>query len=146
MGPPSRCTEQPPGRPQFPPPTCRAWWFSPRGDALKAPPDHLFYLRRRPFLFECSTSIFPSEEYNSLAEYGNWMQALVQGVIQPKTPAQEHFLRADREEVAPETVRERAWARLKSRREFERVQRMPPPPTPLPGDYGIVEWDADRWW
>ena len=113
---------------------------------MKAPPDHLVYLRRRPFVFECSTSIFPSEEYNSLVEYGNWMQALVQGVIQPITPAQEHFLKADREEVEPETVHERAWARLKGRREFEREQRMSRPPAPPPEDYGIVEWDADRWW
>ena len=41
---------------------------------------------------------------------------------------------------------ERAWARLKGRREFEREQRISPPPAPPPEDYGIVEWDADRWW
>ena len=55
---------------------------------MKAPPDHLKYLQRRPFVFGCSMSIFPSEEYKPLAEYGNWMEALVQGVIQPITPAQ----------------------------------------------------------
>ena len=62
------------------------------------------------------------------------------------TPEQEHFLQVDREEAEPATVRERAWVRLKGRREYEREQRIAEPPPP-PEDYGIVEWDADRcWW
>ena len=49
-------------------------------------------------------------------------------------------------EADPKTLLERAWVRLKGRREYEREQAesMPPEPTP---DYGMVEFDKDRcWW
>src|SRR5262245_7042927 len=102
----------------------------------KLPPDHLVYLRRRPFAFGCSTAVFPADELGALAS----------GAIRPVTPEQEHFLRVDREEAEPTTVCERAWARLKGRREYEQEQAIAPPPPP-PQDYGMVEWDADRcWW
>ena|SRR2546430_10236357 len=108
------------------------------------PPDHLAYLRRRPFAFRCSTAIFPLDELEALANDGNWMEALAAGAIQPVTPEQERFLRVDREEVEPSTVSERAWLRLKGRREYEQEQQISPPPSE---DYGMVEWDADRcWW
>ncbi len=59
------------------------------------------------------------------------------------TAEQEHFLQVDREEAEPATLGERAWLRLKGRREYEHDQHAVPPPE----DYGIVEWDADRcWW
>jgi uncharacterized protein YifE (UPF0438 family) len=62
------------------------------------------------------------------------------------TQEQEHFLKLDREEVEPSTVCERAWVRLKGRREYEQEQEMAPPAEPCE-DYGMVEWDADRcWW
>lgn len=110
------------------------------------PPDHLEYLQRRPFAFGCWTSIFPADELQALAEYGNWMQALAAGVIQPLTEEQEHFLKVDREEAEPATVCERAWVRLKGRREYEQEQQMAPPPEP-PKDYGMIEFDKDRcWW
>jgi|SRR5262245_16647978 len=113
----------------------------------KVPPDHLVYLRRRPFAFRCSTSVFPPEELTALEEYGNWLEALASGAIRPVTPEQEHFLKVDRDETEPADVRERAWVRLKGRREYEREQGQPAPPPPPPEDYGIVEWDADRcWW
>jgi uncharacterized protein YifE (UPF0438 family) len=112
----------------------------------KIPPDHLVYLQRRPFVFACSTSIFPADELQALAACGNWLEALAAGVIQPVTAEQEHFLWVDREEAQPATVCERAWVRLKGRREYERDEELAPPPTP-PRDYGMVEWDADRcWW
>jgi uncharacterized protein YifE (UPF0438 family) len=112
----------------------------------KVPPDHLVYLRRRPFAFRCSTSIFPADEMQALSENGNWMEALAAGAIQPVTPEQEHFLQVDREEVDPSTVCERAWVRLKGRREYEQEQAIAEPPSP-PEDYGMIEWDADRcWW
>ncbi len=110
------------------------------------PADHLVYLQRRPFVFGCSTHIFPSEELDALAEYGNWLEALAVGVIQPVTPAHAHFLKVDREELEPTTVCERAWVRLKGRRQYELEQRTAAPPPP-PEDYGIVDWDKDRcWW
>jgi uncharacterized protein YifE (UPF0438 family) len=110
------------------------------------PPAHLVYLRRRPFAFGCSTAIFPAEELEALSENGNGLEALGAGVIQPATPEQEQFLRVDREEADPSTVCERAWARLKGRREYEREEKIAPPPEPKK-DYGMVEFDADRcWW
>jgi uncharacterized protein YifE (UPF0438 family) len=115
-------------------------------DPSPVPPDHLVYLRSRPFAFGCSTAIFPAEELEVLSEYGNWMAALASGAILPVTPDQEQFLRVDREEAEPATVRERAWVRLKGRREYEIEEKIAPPPAP-PEDYGMVEFDADRcWW
>lgn len=110
------------------------------------PVEHRAYLQRRPFVFGCSTSIFPADELQALAERGNWLEALASGVIQPVTPEQEHFLRVAREQAEPTTVCERAWLRLKGRREYERDLELAPPPLP-PQDYGMLEWDADRcWW
>jgi uncharacterized protein YifE (UPF0438 family) len=113
------------------------------------PPDHLSHLQRRPFVFHCSTAIFPPDELQALEQYGNWLEALAAGTIQPVSAEQEHFLKVDREEADPATVYERAWVRLKGRREYEQEQgQQPPPSPPAPAeDYGIVEWDADRcWW
>jgi uncharacterized protein YifE (UPF0438 family) len=113
----------------------------------KIPSDHLAYLRRRPFVFSCSTAVFPLDELEALREYGNWLEALAAGTIKPVTGEQEHFLKVDRDEAAPETVCERAWVRLKGRREYEREEGEPAPPPPPPENYGIVEWDHDRcWW
>jgi hypothetical protein len=110
------------------------------------PPDHLAHLRRRPFEFRCTKSIFPADELQALSEYGNWLEALASGRIQPVTPDQEHFLRVDREEAEPSTVCERAWVRLKGRRQYEQEEADAAPPAPRP-NYGMVEWDADRcWW
>lgn len=117
-------------------------------NAAKIPQDHLVYLQRRPFAFRCETSIFPPDELEALAEYGNWLEALSTGVIQPVTAEQKHFLKVDRDEAKPKTLCERAWVRLKGRREYEQEQRGDTPPPPAPAEnYGIVEWDADRcWW
>jgi uncharacterized protein YifE (UPF0438 family) len=112
----------------------------------QVPPDHLEHLRRRPFAFGCSTAIFPADELQALAEYGNWLEALASGAIRPVTPEQERFLRVDREEEEPVTLCERAWLRLKGRREYEHGEKIAPPTEPKK-DYGMVEFDADRcWW
>lgn len=103
-------------------------------------------INQRPFSFGCATHIFPADELNALKERGGWMEALISGAIQPTTPEHEHFLQVDREEVEPTTVDERAWLRLKYRREFERDRGMAPPPAPKE-DYGIIEWDKEKcWW
>jgi uncharacterized protein YifE (UPF0438 family) len=113
----------------------------------KTPSDHLEYLRRRPFAFRCEPSVFPPEELEALAEYGNWLEALAGGAIQPVSPEQEHFLKVDRGEADPETLHERAWVRLKARREYEREEQRQQAPQQPAENYGIVEWDADRcWW
>jgi uncharacterized protein YifE (UPF0438 family) len=110
------------------------------------PPDHQVYLQRRPFAFRCSLSIFPADELETLGDYGNWLEALATGVIQPVTAEQEHFLSVDREEAEPLNICERAWLRLKGRREYEQEQEIAASQPP-PEDYGMVEWDADRcWW
>jgi uncharacterized protein YifE (UPF0438 family) len=110
------------------------------------PPDHLTYLRRRPFALGCSAEVFPADELAALDEYGNWLEALADGAIRPVTPEQEHFLAVDRDEAAPATICECAWVRLMGRREYEREEGKAMPRS-APQDYGIVEWDADRcWW
>jgi uncharacterized protein YifE (UPF0438 family) len=74
------------------------------------------------------------------------LEALAAGRILPTTPEHEHFLQVDREEAEPTTIDERAWLRLKYRREFEHEQEAAPPPLP-PKDYGIIEWDKEKcWW
>jgi uncharacterized protein YifE (UPF0438 family) len=101
---------------------------------------------RRPFVFGCSTAVFPAEEVAALTECGTLLEALASGAVPPTTPEQKHFLRVDRGEAEPRTVAERAWLRLKGRREFEHGDQAKPPPEP-PTDYGMVEFDADRcWW
>ena len=110
------------------------------------PPDHRDQLERRPFRFGCATHIFPLDELSALSERGHWLEALAAGAIAPATPEHEHFLQVERGEAEPATVDERAWVRLKGRREFEREQNSAPPPSP-PEDYGIIEWDKERcWW
>lgn len=63
------------------------------------PPEHLTYLQQRPFAFGCSTEVFPFEELKALADYGNLLEALATGRIQPVTQEQLHFLVVDREEA-----------------------------------------------
>lgn len=101
---------------------------------------------REAFAFGCSTAVFPPEEIAALAEHGHMLEALAAGRAKPATAEQKRFLSVDREEIEPTTVLERAWRRLKARREYEREELTAPPP-PEPTDYGIVEFDADRcWW
>lgn len=112
----------------------------------RIPSDHRKYLERRPFRFGCSTDIFPVEELGALSARGCWMEAIAAGTIAPVTPEHEHFLKVDREEAEPTTVDERAWVRLKGRRDFEREEQNAPSPPP-PEDYGIIEWDKEKcWW
>jgi uncharacterized protein YifE (UPF0438 family) len=110
------------------------------------PPDHRAYLGR-PFAFGCSTAVFPPDELAALEELGAWLEALAGGAIRPVTPEHRHFLAVDRDEAEPVTLEERAWVRLKGRREFEREQQGAPPPPAPAEDYGMIEFDADRcWW
>jgi len=109
------------------------------------PPEHLEYLGR-PFAFRCSAEVFPPEEVAALSGQGNLLAALASGAVLPATPEQAHFLAFDRDEAEPTTVCERAWVRLKGRREYERERRSAQPP-PERKDYGMPEWDQDRcWW
>lgn len=97
-----------------------------------------------PFVFGCSTNVFPADEIDALTRHGRVFEQLASGQLPPGTPEQEHFLRVDRDEAEAETVLERAWLRLKARREYE--AEVPPPPLPTV-DYGIIEWDHEKcWW
>lgn len=99
-----------------------------------------------PFEFGCATTVFPVDELKALAEHGARLEALAAGTARPTTAAEKHFLKVDREDAEPTTVLERAWVRLKGRREYEREQSSAAPTTP-PEDYGMIEWDEDRcWW
>ncbi|HKB02248.1 MAG TPA: DUF413 domain-containing protein [Gemmataceae bacterium] len=109
----------------------------------KSPPSQRDYLRR-PFEFGCSTAVFPADELAALTESGALLEALAGGQVKPATADQKHFLKVDRGEAEPKTVLERAWERLKARREYERGQTTGESPAE---DYGMVEFDHDRcWW
>jgi uncharacterized protein YifE (UPF0438 family) len=91
-------------------------------------------------------SVFPANELKALELHGARFEALASGAAGPTTAEEKHFLLVDREKKEPKTVAERAWLRLKARREYEREQRGSAPPAP-PENYGMVEFDADRcWW
>jgi uncharacterized protein YifE (UPF0438 family) len=101
---------------------------------------------KSPFRFGCRTDLFPQEELTALSERGHFLEGLATGAMAPTTPEHEHFLQVDRDEAEPTTVDERAWARLKGRRAFERdeASRLSPEPSE---DYGIIEWDKEKcWW
>ncbi len=100
----------------------------------------------RSFAFGCSTTVFPADEVAILAQLGAWLEALAAGEIAPETTEDERLLKVDRGEAEPESLLERAWDRLKGRREYEREQATAPPP-PEPQDYGMIEFDKDPcWW
>jgi uncharacterized protein YifE (UPF0438 family) len=97
-------------------------------------------------VFGCDVSLFPANELAALERHGLRFEALASGAARPASPEEKRFLRVHREQEAPKSVAERAWLRLKARREFEREQKGSPPPAPSE-NYGMVEFDADRcWW
>ena len=103
-------------------------------------------LKREPFDFGCSMTVFPPDEVEALDEHGHLLEALAAGRVKPVTAEQRHFLKVDRDEAEPRTVLERAWVRLKGRREFERDQDTARPAEPAE-KYDIKEIDEDRcWW
>jgi uncharacterized protein YifE (UPF0438 family) len=98
----------------------------------------------KPFNFGCSIAVFSPEEVQALTEHGSLLEALAAGIVQPVGPEQQHFLLVDRDEAEAETLLERAWVRLKGRREFEAEPSSPPPEKV---DYGMIEWDREKcWW
>ena len=100
----------------------------------------------RPFEFKCSTAIFPADELAALAKFGADLESLAIGSRLPNSADEKHFLQVDRDQAEPQSVLERAWVRLKGRREYEQQLAAAPPP-PDSEDYGIIEFDADRcWW
>lgn len=92
---------------------------------MSVPTDHRKFLKKRDFDLGCS-NIFSEEEHALLIRYGCWMEALVKGVIQPITPAEERFLLVHRGEAEPQSIYEQAWSRLMGRRAFEKEDRGSP--------------------
>lgn len=112
----------------------------------RLPPAHRRYLSMGPFNFGCSTAVFPDEEIRAIAEQGHLLEALAAGKVPPVNAEQRHFLKVDRDEAEPRTLLERAWLRLKGRREFEQDERVPKV-SRTADDYGMIEFDEDRcWW
>jgi uncharacterized protein YifE (UPF0438 family) len=89
---------------------------------MRAPENHLAFLRQRDFVLGCA-NVFTEEEHSLLMRLGSWMTALASGMIPPVTPAEERFLAVDRGDLEPKTVFEAAWAKLKARRHFEEQER-----------------------
>lgn len=104
---------------------------------------------REPFQFGCSIVVFPAEEIAALNEYGDFLTALASGKVLPSNATHRHFLMVHRGEAEPKSVQEKAWVRLKNRREYEQEENAKADseaPAP-PKDYGMEEFDADRcWW
>ncbi|MCS6864974.1 MAG: DUF413 domain-containing protein [Gemmataceae bacterium] len=99
-----------------------------------------------PFVFGCDVAIFSEAELQALQRHGARFEALATGQAHPVTPEEKRFIRVHQEKEKPHTLAEKAWLRLKARREYEREQKEKPPPAP-PEDYGMIEFDADRcWW
>jgi uncharacterized protein YifE (UPF0438 family) len=110
------------------------------------PPKRASLPQSSPFELGCSPDVFPADELRALYENGGQLESLASGKVRPTTAADQHFLKVDRDEAAPTTLLERAWVRLKGRREYEREQ-IAAAPAPVPEDYGMKEWDEDRcWW
>jgi uncharacterized protein YifE (UPF0438 family) len=100
----------------------------------------------QPFAFGCDVTVFPPEEIAALERHGARFEALAAGASRPASDEERHFVKVHREKEKPKTLPERAWLRLKARREYEREQQQAPPPAP-PENYDMVEFDADRcWW
>jgi len=99
-----------------------------------------------PFVFGCSLAVFPADEIAILLQHGRSLEDLVAGIYVPSNRTQEHFLLVDRGGAEPQSLLERAWVRLKGRREYEAENSIPKLPEP-PVDYGMVDFDFDRcWW
>jgi len=102
--------------------------------------------RKKSFAFHCSVEVFPPGELAALQKHGHRLEALAAGEIAASSEADRHFLLVEKDEADPKTVAERAWLRLKARRELEQADRQKAP-LPAPQNYGMVEFDADRcWW
>lgn len=109
---------------------------------MEIPEDHKNFLALKSYSPPCSSNIFPADEFQALTAYGCWMEALATGVIQSITDLQRQFLRVCRGEIEPSTLHERAWMWMLRRREIESNF----PIVESQEDYGIQEWDSDRWW
>ena len=103
-------------------------------------------MAHKPFRFGCTTDIFHVDELGVLQEHGARLEALASGSLSAATPEEEHFLLVDREQAEPESLAERAWVRLKGRREFEAEESRHSVDEPA-DNYGIIEWDKEKcWW
>jgi uncharacterized protein YifE (UPF0438 family) len=88
------------------------------------PPDHEALWNRSGYrLGVKGVFMFTERELGLLQRRGHWLEGLDLAAIAPVTVAQERFVKVCRGELRPETEFERAWMKLKGRREFESEPR-----------------------
>lgn len=77
--------------------------------------DHRSYLARRDFAIERDANLdhCTSAELDLITKYGNWMEALEQGILTPITSAQRHFLLVCEGKEAPAVEFEIAWGKFR---------------------------------
>ncbi|MCF1753182.1 DUF413 domain-containing protein [Mariniradius sediminis] len=81
---------------------------------------HLAFIREKePFKVRCKTAIFSSDQIEIIEKYGNWFQALTDGIIEPITDMQKEFLKVARKEKMPVSPYEWAWFKYLGRLEWE---------------------------
>lgn len=74
-----------------------------------------------PFVIRTIRAIFNAYEIETLKRYGSAFERLMNGERIPQTPAQEHFIKACRGEVKPETKYEKIWCKYLARLQWESV-------------------------
>ena len=87
---------------------------------------HLQYIKEKgPFKVDIPIQDLPafSEEMGLILEkWGHWFKALCEGVLEPLTHQQQHFIEAIRE-ANPVTLEERVWYLYLKRKEIEEQHR-----------------------
>ncbi len=75
---------------------------------MQDPKDHAGFLARHDYPVAPMAQITDAQR-SLLTRYGHWLSALADGTIEPATAEQQHFVRAVRGEVAPQSAFEIAW-------------------------------------
>ena len=73
----------------------------------------------RRFTLLCSPGIFSDRELEVFHRWGNWMDSLARGSIEPSTEAQERFIRVARGQAEPFTEYEILWWKYNERIKIE---------------------------
>ena len=87
---------------------------------METPNSHKPFLKKERYDIRIKqTEILPEGGIEILERYGYWMEALLQGSIQPTTPEQERFIKVANDELDAESSFERVWWIYKERLKFE---------------------------
>jgi uncharacterized protein YifE (UPF0438 family) len=99
---------------------------------MQDPKDHADFLARHDYPVAAVAQL-TEEQRHLLTRYGHWLKALAEGTIEPATADQQHFVRAVRGDVAPQSAFEVAWI------EHRRASSAPPRETGLAATLARVE-------